>query len=202
MEPKPHIEERELLLRLRDGDGLAFTALYEHYRKPLAAKLLRMLKSDELALDAMQELFAKVWEVRATLDVEQSFVGFLYKAATNQVLNSFRKIKRDEHMKAVVAMSSARFYAPIEDNLIGEERRRALHDALGQLPPRQREVLVLHKLEGKSGKEISELLNISVSAVNNHVYRAIQQLGEILSRNPIAILVALATWLLASCALA
>src|SRR5690606_19639503 len=69
------IEEKELLQRLRDGNAAAFMELYNQYKSPLAAKLIRLLKSHEHAQDTLQDIFANIWERRKLeLGMELGFI--------------------------------------------------------------------------------------------------------------------------------
>ncbi|SEM66216.1 Sigma-70 region 2 [bacterium A37T11] len=63
-------DEKELLIKLRDGDEKAFTQIYHRYKDKLVYHVLRMLKSEELAEELMQELFLKIWKNREHIDPE------------------------------------------------------------------------------------------------------------------------------------
>lgn len=72
---------------------------------------------------------------------------------------------------------------PIEESLDQSEAREILQAALNKLTPRQREVYVMHKIDGLSYQEISSQLNISTSAINHHIQEANKQLRNILRSN-------------------
>lgn len=194
----PPTDEQALLQRLRDGDAVAFTELYNRYKKRLAAKLIRLLKSDELAKDTLQELFANIWERREQIDPDQPFAAYLFRIAVNMVSNIYRKSYRDESMKQQLMISAPGGFASPEDLYIDRERIKQLHDALEQLPERQRQVYMLHKIEGKSYKEIEDELHISRSAINNHITRANHTLQALLHTDSIAITILVTTALLVS----
>ncbi len=179
MKPTPITDEKDLLLRLRDGDEAAFTALYDRYAGRITAKLFRLLKSRELAQDILQDVFMKVWDVRATLDPERSFSAYLYTIAVNLAANSFRRSLREAYMRAEIGMGEES-HNPIEEAIDARDRQDILHRALAKLPRRQREVYTLHKLEGKSYNEISQQLGITPSAINQHIHRATKSLRQAL----------------------
>lgn len=185
------LAEDVLLIQLKSGDVKAFEELYNRYKHRLAGKLLQLLKSEELAQDALQDLFAKIWEVRESLDPEQSFSAFLYRIATNLALTAFRRATRETSPKTLLKIGYSESYTHVEEKLISKERVKIIKDALDLLPERQRQVFVMHKIDGKSYKEIAEELNISLSAINNHITRANKQLSEILGPNAWFIVVAL-----------
>ncbi len=172
MEPAPNIDEKDLLLKLREGDYRAFEALYDRYRIRLAANIHRLVKSEGLAEDLLQDLFMKVWETRAQLDAAKSFRSYLFRICENLVYDLFRRAARDKRMQEHFMQHRTEIYRHIEEGIAYKETAAQLEQAIASLPPQCRKVFELFKIEGKSYQEISELLGISVSTVNNHVARA------------------------------
>lgn len=172
------IEEKELLQKVQHGDHLAFEQIYNKYARRLSIKLLQLLKDEELAQDILQDIFIKLWDMRAEIRPEQSFAALLYTMATHLSYNVFRKATRDVAMRQKLYTTES--YTHIEESIYQKETRSLLKEAMAQLSPRQKEVYTLHKLEGKSYKEISEQLNISISAINHHIQLANKQLKAIL----------------------
>ena len=174
-------DEKELLRRLRDGDELAFKDLYETYAPRLAARLLQLLRSEEIAEDILQDLFIKIWEVRHTINPDLSFGALLYKMAANLSKNVYRRNVYDQLMRK--EMNTDQSHNPIEESLDQSEAKQLLQAALNKLTPRQREVYMMHKIDGLSYQEISTRLNISASAINHHIQEANKQLRNILKSN-------------------
>src|SRR5690606_41610949 len=73
MRPLPPTDENELLLRLRSGDHSAFETLYCRYARRVAATLLKITRSREMAEDLLQDTFIKVWAVRNNINPNHSF---------------------------------------------------------------------------------------------------------------------------------
>jgi len=174
----PIIDEKALLIELKRGDKIAFKQLYEVYSGKLASKLIYLLKSEELAQDILQDVFLKIWINREMIDTELSFGAFLYKIATNLSKNMIRKNVYDQLMRDEVGKEGV--YHPMEEDEDAEQAKAILDQAMDQLTERQREVYTLHKLEGLSYQEISEKLNISLSAINHHIQKANKQLKAVL----------------------
>jgi len=174
----PIIDEKALLIELKRGDKIAFKQLYEVYSGKLASKLIYLLKSEELAQDILQDVFLKIWINREMIDTELSFGAFLYKIATNLSKNVIRKNVYDQLMRDEVGKEEV--YHPMEEDEDAEQAKAILDQAMDQLTERQREVYTLHKLEGLSYQEISEKLNISLSAINHHIQKANKQLKAVL----------------------
>lgn len=175
------VDEKELLRRLQNGDQMAFQMIYERYAPRLATKLVQLLRSEELAQDILQDIFIKIWEVRADINLELSFVGLLYKMAANLSKNAFRKSLYNEKLHADIVADEG--YNPIEDALNQSDAKALLENALSHLTPRQREVYVMHKLEGRSYQEIMTMLHISSSAINQHIQEAGKKLKLVLKNH-------------------
>lgn len=181
MAPHHVLDEKNLLLRLRDGDRNAFTKLYHRYAALLAAKLTRLFRDEDMAQDVLQDTFIKVWERREQLEVDRNFGAFLFTIAANISNNVFRKQLRETTHRMQAEQGKAQNYTHVEEALDLKEQRDRLHNALQKLPPKQREVFILHKLEGKSYKEIGALLQIKESTINNHLQQATKRIQEIIN---------------------
>ncbi|MEI7486012.1 MAG: RNA polymerase sigma factor [Chryseobacterium sp.] len=98
MNPASQINEKEQLLRLRDGDYSAFEIIYSNHKKKIAYRLLRLLNSGDLVEDILQELFIRLWNNRKGIDVEKPIEAYLYRIATNLVNDYFREVSRDKKL--------------------------------------------------------------------------------------------------------
>ena len=190
-----HTDEKDLLIRLRDGDAAAFTVLYDRYARRIASKLIGILKSKELSQDILQDVFAKIWDVRDSIDPEQSFSAYLYKIAVNLSSNTFRKSLRETAMRIHIAKRDES-YNHIEEAIAIKDQQEILNKALAKLPRKQRDVYILHKIEGLSHKEISEQLGITLSAVNQHIHRASKAIRQTVTPEMGMIFIALSDSLL------
>jgi RNA polymerase sigma-70 factor (ECF subfamily) len=174
--------EREYIQRISEGDTEAFHAIYYHYSPRILAKLIRVLKSEELASDILQDLFSIIWQKRAEIDPDRSFGAFLFKISDNLVIDLFRKTKRDQELADKLLKASTESQESIEQWLFQKENNAWLTSAIEHLPPQRRLVFKLCKLEQKSHEEVSLLLNISRATVNNHLVKATQSLREMAAR--------------------
>jgi len=182
-------DEKELLQKLRDGDENAFNQLYQIYARRLASKLIYLLKSEELAQDVLQDVFLKIWSSREMIDPELNFGALLSKMATNLSKNVFRKNLYDQSLLSLMDPEAS--YNPIDDADNASQAKALLEMAMSKLTERQRDIYILHKIDGQSYQEISEQLNISVSAINHHLQKANKQLKAILKSQSLQILMLL-----------
>ncbi|HEY9560530.1 MAG TPA: RNA polymerase sigma-70 factor [Anseongella sp.] len=165
-------DEKELLRRLQLGDEEAFTVIYGIYKDRIGYRLLRMLKSEALAEELLQDLFLKIWHNRYAIDPSKTFKAYLYRIAENMVYDLFRRASKEKELLARILSANAEFYTHIEESLFEKEDHNILHEAISQLPARRKEIFIACKLEGKSYKQVAEELGISATTVNDHIQKA------------------------------
>lgn len=176
--------EQALLRQMTNGDQQAFQAIYYYYAPRIYGKLLKVLHSEDLATELLQEIFVVVWQKRAYFDAEKSFRSYLFKMADNLVIDLFRKTQRNKLVMDKLLAASIDQYTHTEEWLLQKEHRAILKKAIDQLPPQQKLVFTLCKLEHKSHEEVAGLLGLSTSTVNNHIVKATRSLREYLSSYP------------------
>ncbi|SEN07822.1 RNA polymerase sigma-70 factor, ECF subfamily [bacterium A37T11] len=171
MPPEPLLNEKELLIRLREGDYVAFNIIYQQYNRHLLRNLLAILKDDALVEDTLQEVFFRIWEKRSSIDPEQSIKGYLIRIATNLAHDHFRMLAREQRREEVLVQYSRAFQqeygAPNPS-----EQDKMLYRIIDKLPPQRKKVFVMCKFQLKSYQEVSSILKISVPAVKDHIIKA------------------------------
>jgi RNA polymerase sigma-70 factor (family 1) len=176
--------ERDLVLALQRGDEEAFETIYGLYSQRLFGRLLKLVKIEAQAQEILQDVFIKLWQYRHSLDPEKSFRSFLFKIAENKVYDFFRKAARDKVMEANLISLSTTNYINIEEYIRAEENLILLYKAIESLPPQRQQVFRLCKLEGRSYKEVSELLSISLSTISDHIVKATKAIKEYFYKQP------------------
>src|SRR5690606_3174280 len=177
------IDNEQLLQALKAGSMAAFNKIYLDYSPLLYKHLLKFLKSPELVEEVLQEVFIKVWNLREQIDPEKGFKTFLYTISSKLAINIIRKINRDKALQKEVWASSISYYLETEEKLLNKERQEIINLDISTLTPKRREILLFCKVEGKSYKEVAELLGISVSTVINQLVNAIQDVRNFIVKN-------------------
>ena len=190
--------EQELLSQLRASDKKAFTTLYQLHSKHIYLNLLRLVKIETVAEEILQDIFVLIWEKRETIIIEQSFSAYLVRIAENKVFDFFRKLKRDRSIFNKIKAISSGAYTHIEERIFIDERSAAFQVALNKLPPQRKQVFYLCKIEGKSYSEVSGLLGISPSTINDHIVKATRTVKEIMITNKEAVTIWLLLYILNS----
>ncbi|HEX6983476.1 MAG TPA: RNA polymerase sigma-70 factor [Balneolaceae bacterium] len=177
-------EDRVFLQRLKVGDEKSFRSIYIKYHKQLYSIALKYLRSEQLAEDAVHDVFLKLWNNKKKLDNSGSLRGFLFTAVNNHVLNMINSNKRK--LKKHVQLS----YEKKMDNLEGDnnivsllEYRKLYQLAIEQLPDKRREVFKLKIDDGLTNEEVAEFLQISVNTVKSQYYKASQSIRESVNKN-------------------
>jgi len=165
-------DEQVLLLQLKNGDERAFEILYNNYKLRIAGNLFKLLKSEDLVKETLQELFFKIWEARTQIDPEKSFKSYLFRIAENLVHDYYRKVAKDKRLLAKVVASSSELYLHIEEDLLGKEEAQKLQQAIDLMPPQRKMVFTLCKLEGKSYREVEEIMGINAKTISSHMLQA------------------------------
>lgn len=176
-------DEQELLFLLRTGDKTAFTKIYDRYSKKLFLNIYSLVKIQEIAEEILQEIFVLIWEKRETIIINQSFKAYLFRIAENKVIDFFRKLKRDKILFERVKEISSAVYTHVEESILSSESSSVFRKAIESLPPQRRQIFCMCKMEGKSYNEVSHLLGISTSTINDHIVKATRTVRECLLAN-------------------
>jgi RNA polymerase sigma factor (sigma-70 family) len=168
--------DEELMERFCSGEHDAFEALFARHSGRVQGFLARMVRDGPLAEDLLQTTFLSVIRARGRYEPGTRFVPWLLTIAANAARDSLR------HRRHVEAFSQERPAAPSEalPGVGDPVLRRQLEDALQQLPPDQREAVILSKVEGWSFEEIAALRGISAGAARLRAHRGYEKLRELL----------------------
>lgn len=163
-----------MLRLLKSGSEHAFAQVFDRYRPQIYRTARRFLKSSELAEEIVQEVFLKVWLKRETLDEVERLDAFLYTMARNLTYDALRKLSTETVAKKQIALtaeeSENNTYLALQEIQYSE----LLEQAVAQLPPQQKQVFQMAKVEGLSHEAIAERLNISRLTVKTHMAKALQ----------------------------
>ena len=177
-----------LLQKAVSGDQAAFLELYDRYRKPIFRFAYRLLGSVEIAEDVTHDCFLSLIRKPENFRPERaSLKTYLFAATRNLALKHFRDTGREAGLDEVAEEpkeSSRR--GPLR-RLLDEELATVVRDAVLNLPPLQREALVLFEYEGLSLNEVAEIAGTDTGAIKARLYRARESLrrtlGPYMDRN-------------------
>ncbi|QEC42907.1 RNA polymerase sigma factor [Pseudobacter ginsenosidimutans] len=173
--------DEQLVGLLQSGDQRVFEEIYERYHKPVYAYLTGFLKDNSLAEDLTHEVFMKIWDMRAQVQVHTSFSSYLFRICHNKAINALEKIAVDNKLRnRVIQHLQAISSTQIQDTGALKEYDQLLENALESLPPQRRKVFRLCREEGKTYDETAALLGISRNTVKEHMVKAQKALRSFL----------------------
>ena len=157
----------DILERARTGDMEAFAGLVQQFQSAIVSYLFRLTGDMELARDLGQDTFIQAYKGLSTTVCTISFRAWLYRIATNNALQYFRR----QAKLAFVPLDDSRPAAANPDAAREGSESAAVHEALLKMPERLRVCLVLHFVDGFKHREIAKMLGISEDAVRMRVAR-------------------------------
>jgi RNA polymerase sigma-70 factor (ECF subfamily) len=172
-------EERDLVLRVQQGDTDAFDALVRGYIRQARGIARRLMQDPEDADDLVQDAFLRALEKIASFDPTRPFGPWLFRILVNAGRDIFRRrANRPTEPERADIISSA----PTPDQQAeGAEIRRRFEEALSELPPRQRLIVWSFEVDGMSTKEIAETLGVGQVTVRWHLHQGRHALREALA---------------------
>jgi len=173
--------ERSLIERLSKDDATALDDILREAWTPVVNYVRAILQSRDEAQDVAQEAFIKLWEHRSRLDRGGSVRGFVYAAARNLAISRLRSNSAAERAVTSLALNQE-FTLEIEFH--SDHLSAAVAAAIAELPPRRREILLLHVVHELSYKEVAAALQIAPQTVANQCASALATLRQRLSPNP------------------
>ncbi len=174
--------DEALVLRIQQGDRDAFAAFYERHRAAMYLAAYHLLRDRDDAHDAVQELFADVWQRADRIDAAGNVKGFLYTVMRNRILSAMSRSKYfDEYVNSFLAFEQ-RSVSVTEETVLARELERLLAEKIGELPPKMREVYELSWHEHLNNREIAERMAISEGTVKQHKHQATRILRGKLQR--------------------
>lgn len=171
-------EEKELLLRISEGDETAFATVFRHYGRKVFPLLLKLTGSEGAADDILQNTFLSVWLSRTRLPEIENFSAYIYKAAGNQASNWLAKGRQVQGLEARAAGNSAGSQDFTTQAVYFREAKRLVDEAVNGLPGQRKKIFKLYRDEGYSYNEIASQLQISPSTVRNSVASALESIRK------------------------
>ena len=172
--------EKDLLVRLINADEDAFKEIFDCYFKKIHRFVNSYIKETTQAEDLTQNIFIKLWEKKAGIDINKSFDGYIFTISYRIVMDHFRQTEKkllsatsDAFLNESIVSSSS------SDELLNRHQLESLYEkALQTLPQKRKEIFLLSRHTGLSNKQIAERLNISVKTVENQMTAALSRLRE------------------------
>ncbi len=182
------MNEAVIIDKLKQGNESAFKELVESYRSMVVNTCFGLLHNTDDAEDVAQDVFIEVFRSVENFRADSKISTWLYRIAVNRSLNFIRDNKKRkrvqwfddvvESKKETLNQLNQQSADDPESELENSQRALILHEAVDSLPENQRVAFTLNKYEDLAYKEISEVMNLSVSSVESLIHRAKKNLQK------------------------
>jgi RNA polymerase sigma-70 factor (ECF subfamily) len=162
---------------LKRGEICAFDYFFNKYMGQVYRFTISYIKSEVDTDDLVQQVFIKLWKRRKNIDHKQEFRSYLFTITSNTIRDFFQQKARENRIQL-------EFY----DFLMREKQETEeinfhtyltiLDEQIERLPPKRREIFIMHKKEGLTIDEIASVLQISPKTVENQYTGAVKTLRE------------------------
>lgn len=178
------LDDREissLVEKIKQGDKAAFMRLVERYQQKVFVVSYSLVRNREDALDLVQETFIRLYQKIHSYRPGENFQAWLMQIARNLSIDFLRKqmVRKEESLDALDLQREMAASSQSDPSRFNPGP--TVQKAVSQLPPRQRDVFILHHYEDLKYEEIAQRLKISVGTVKSLHFKAIQKLKDILA---------------------
>ena len=168
----------DILVKLMSlGDKDAFEEIYRRYWRKLFQKARQKVYAKEIAEELVQDIFINIWEKRTHASI-LSLEPYLYTALKYQIISHIRKQLNEEKIVAYASIESNDEINSLEETIAFADLTQSIDLAMAQLPEKTRHIFRLNRLEGKTTREIVEMLNIPERTVEYHISQSLRFMRE------------------------
>ncbi|MBX7081639.1 MAG: sigma-70 family RNA polymerase sigma factor [Nannocystaceae bacterium] len=189
----PDPDDHSLVEACKRGDRRAFQLLFERYERKVYAVAYGFLRSQEDALDVVQEAFIKVHRYLPNFEGQSSFYTWLYRIVANLCIDHIRRNtrKKDVEFDDKLRHDGDQDSAPAESlptSLLGnpgeavenKEILAAVQDSLKYLSDKHRAVIIMRELQGLSYADMAKAMNCSKGTIMSRLFHARRNMQKLL----------------------
>jgi len=177
------------MLRVKQGDRVAFESLVEKYKQPVMNLVFRTLHDPTEAEDIAQHVFVQVYKSAHRYEVSAKFSTWIFTIARNLTLNEIRRRTRhpadsldatspEDDQPIIQVEDRKHFSAP--DTVLHGELEAKVEEAIAGLPEKQRTALLMCREDELSYEDMAKVLGCSLSATKSLIHRARETLKQVL----------------------
>ncbi len=169
-------EAQALVKALKEGNQLAFSIVYKTYAAQTFSLAFKYLLNKELAEDAVQNLFLKLWLKKEEIDETKPINRYLFTMLKNDLLNTLRDSKKNIYLLEDCLSMVLELEDNSQNENLKQEQMNIIQQALEQLSPQRRKVFEM-KVSGKySNQEIADKLNLSINTIKFQYSQSLKQI--------------------------
>ncbi len=176
-------DQENIIARAQRGDADAFEQLVIAYRDQVFRLALRMCGNEADADEVAQEAFLSAWKALPNFRGDSRFSTWLYQLTSHAAIDLMRREKRQIVAEDITDVGAPDPAPGPQQQAEQSETRQAVRDAMAQLSPEYRQIVVLRFLQELSYEEIGAVLKLPPGTVKSRLNRAKSQLKDILSKS-------------------
>lgn len=163
------LNDQDLIVRYLDGEERAFEELLNRHQQKIYTSIYLFVKDQSLAEDIFQEVFIKIIDTlrKGKYNHEGKFLQWAMRIAYNMCVDHFRRNKRRPKISPTETFDIFDVLQVTDDNaeqfMIRSQTHDKIRSLVDQLPPEQREVVILRHYADMSFKEIAKLTRVSIN---------------------------------------
>lgn len=176
-------DDKDAVRECLEGSREAFDVLVEKYYRKIYNLAYRFVGDAEEANDLAQEIFAAAYQNLSKFRGEAKFSTWLFQIASNRGKNRFKYLKRrgffanrgpvnEDHDRDLLHREIPDFSTNPEALLAGKQIQRIVQDAINELDPDHKEIVILRDIEGFSYDEIAHMLDLPEGTTKSRLHRA------------------------------
>jgi len=175
------LTDKTLLLKLRDGNHVAFRCLFQKYYQRLFLFACKFVDEDT-AKDLVQNCFLELWKNRKNTEISTSFSAWIFTVVKNRcyrfLKEESKKADNQNNYRLRLKEEELNFFIHSEKSILEFEVKERIQNVLEQLPPKCSQVFNESRFNGLSNKDIAEKYGISLKAVEKHISKALKLFRE------------------------
>jgi len=184
------VTDAAVVAQVLAGDRDAFRVLVDRHSRSIFRVVYRMTGNQQDSEELVQETFLRAYKSLERFELRANFSTWVYRIAVNRTLDFLNARKTQMQTKETYQIADnpdkeagnqvqVAADSPGPDRLLlSAEMKRKIAGALGLLTPAERVAFTMRHMEGRSIEEISQALDLKVSAAKNSVFRAVQKLRQ------------------------
>ena len=163
-------------MEVKNGDLEKLSLLFEKYKTQLFNFFIKQTFDRDVSNDLLQNVFYKILKYRHSFNKDKKFYSWMYKIARN-ILNDyyFKSIRSNNNIE----IDKLKDNNELDINNEKQENIEQLYSALNKLSPKNREIIVMCKINNMKYKDIAEIMDTSESVIKVTVHRAMNKLRKI-----------------------
>jgi RNA polymerase sigma-70 factor (family 1) len=178
MKSNPEDNDLELIEGMKANRHQSYEALYNKYAGQLYIFTANKLHSKEVAEELVHDVFIRIWEKRAQINIQTNVAGYLFRMMRNEILQYLRGNKHKDLFIEEMITLEVRDNVQTDENIFLKEMETTLLTIIEGLPEKCRQIFIMSRENELTVKEIASQLNIADQTVKNQLTKALSVLRK------------------------